>query len=171
MDLVVPILMAAILLFAALRNVDVFEAFKEGANDGLKVIFKIVPVIVGLVTAINMFRASGGFDLLGGILHPVTSLFGISEELVPLMIMRPISGSAAIAMLTTILRTAGPDSYIGRVASVACGSTETTIYTTGIYMGSAGVKRMRYALPVGLLCDLFAFIMSMLTVRLLLGGP
>ena len=165
-SLVVPILLAAVAVFGLGRRVDIYGALTHGAEEGLTVLLRIVPALVGLLTAVSMFRASGAMEWLSGLLAPVLGWLGIPSETAPLLLIRPISGSGALAVATDLMRTHGPDSYIGRVAAVMLGSTETTFYTIAVYFGSAGIHRTRHAVPAALAADLTGFAASALAVRL-----
>ena len=165
-SLVVPILLAAVAAFGLGRRVDIYGALTHGAEEGLTVLLRIVPALVGLLTAVSMFRASGAMEWLSGLLAPVLGWLGIPSETAPLLLIRPISGSGALAVATDLMRTHGPDSYIGRVAAVMLGSTETTFYTIAVYFGSAGIHRTRHAVPAALATDLTGFAASALAVRL-----
>ena len=165
-SLVVPILLAAVAAFGLGRRVDIYGALTHGAEEGLTVLLRIVPALVGLLTAVSMFRASGAMEWLSGLLAPVLGWLGIPSETAPLLLIRPISGSGALAVATDLMRNHGPDSYIGRVAAVMLGSTETTFYTIAVYFGSAGIHRTRHAVPAALAADLTGFAASALAVRL-----
>ena len=151
------------------KRVNVYAALTRGAEDGLTVLLHIIPALVGLLTAVNMFRASGAMDLLTSLCAPVLERLGIPPETVPLMLIRPVSGSGALAVASDLMTTHGPDSYIGRVAAVMMGSTETTFYTIAVYFGSAGIVRTRHTVPAALAADLTGFLTAALTVRLLFG--
>ena len=168
-SLVVPILLAAVAAFGLGRRVDIYGALTHGAEEGLTVLLRIVPALVGLLTAVCMFRASGAMEWLSGLLAPVLGWLGIPSETAPLLLIRPISGSGALAVATDLMRTHGPDSYIGRVAAVMLGSTETTFYTIAVYFGSAGIHKTRHTIPADLAADLTGFIASALAVRIFFG--
>ena len=168
-SLVVPILLAAVAAFGLGRRVDIYGALTHGAEEGLTVLLRIVPALVGLLTAVSMFRASGAMEWLSGLLAPVLGWLGIPSETAPLLLIRPISGSGALAVATDLMRTHGPDSYIGRVAAVMLGSTETTFYTIAVYFGSAGIHKTRHTIPAALAADLTGFIASAFAVRLFFG--
>ena len=131
---------------------------------------RIVPALVGLLTAVSMLRASGALDLAARLLAPLLDRVGVPSELLPLMLVRPISGSAALGVGAELIGTYGPDSYLGRVAAVMLGSTETTFYTIAVYFGAVGVTRTRYALPAALCADLTGFLAAAWAVRLCFGG-
>ena len=161
-DLIIPLLLAGAAACGTGRRVNVYAALTRGAEDGLTVLLHVIPALVGLLTAVSMFRASGAMDALARLCAPVLNLLGIPAETVPLMLVRPVSGSGALAVH-------GPDSYIGRVAAVMLGSTETTFYTIAVYFGSAGIVRTRHTVPAALAADLTGFLTAALTVRLLFG--
>lgn len=166
---IIPALLAGVAVCGLGRKVDVYDALTHGAEEGLNVLLHIVPSLVGLLTAVAMFRASGAMEWLSGLCAPVLQLFGIPVETVPLMLIRPVSGGGALAVATELLSTAGPDSYAGRVAAVMLGSTETTFYTIAIYFGSAGIRKTRHTVPAALAADLTGFLAAALTVRLFFG--
>ena len=169
-SLVVPLLLAGLAAYGAGRRVDVYSALTHGAEEGLTVLLRIVPSLVGLLTAVSMFRSSGAMEWFSDLFAPVLAFLGIPEETAPLLLIRPVSGSGALAVATDLLQTYGPDSYIGRVAAVMLGSTETTFYTIAVYFGAAGIVRTRHAVPAALMADLTGFAVSALAVRLLFGA-
>ena len=168
-SLLIPTLLAAVALFGLGKRVDVYGALTHGAEEGLTVMLRIIPALVGLLTAVSMFRASGAMEWLSGLCAPLLEWLGVPPEPVPLMLVRPVSGSGALAVATDLLTTHGPDSYIGRVAAVMLGSTETTFYTIAVYFGSAGIHRTRHTVPAAITADLTGFLASALTVRLFFG--
>ncbi len=161
---IVPVVLCGILLYGLIKGVRVFDIFLEGAKDGLMVAVRIIPALVALMTAIGMFRASGALDVLSYALRPLAGLLGLPVEVMPLAILRPISGSGGLVLFKDLLAQYGPDSFIGRVASVMQGSTETTFYTIAVYYGAVGVNRTRHTLPAALTADIAGFVMSSLTV-------
>ena len=163
----VPVLLAFVALFGLGRRVNVYEALTQGAREGLTILAGILPSLVGLLTAVYMLRASGAMDLLGSLLAPALAWLGIPPETVGLLFVRPVSGSGALAIGSELMAAYGPDSYIGRVAAVMLGSTETTFYTIAVYFGSAGIHKTRYAIPAALLADLAGFMAAAFAVRLL----
>lgn len=164
------LLLPGLLLFVGLwglaHRVDVYAALLQGASDGLRVLLRIFPALVALLSAVSMLRASGAMDALAALCAPVLQKVGIPPELVPLMLVRPLSGSGALGVAGELISTHGPDSYVGRVAAVMLGGTETTFYTVAVYFGAAGVKRTRYTIPAALTADLAAFFAAALAVRL-----
>lgn len=167
--MLVPLIMAAVALYGMARRVDVYDALVQGAGEGLGVLARIVPPLIGLLTAVYMLRASGALELAAQALSPVLSLLGIPPETVGLLLVRPVSGSAALGVGAELIQSWGPDSYLGRVAAVMLGSTETTFYTIAVYFGSVGVSRTRYAIPAALCADLTGFLAAAWAVRLCFG--
>lgn len=167
--LVVPVILCFTACFAMRRRVDVYSALTKGAEEGLTVLLHILPSLIGLLTAVYMFRASGAMEFLAALLSPALEKLGIPPETAPLLFIRPISGSGALAVGSEIMETYGADSYIGRVAAVMLGSSETTFYTIAIYYGSAGIVKTRYTIPAALCADLVMFWASAFAVRLLMG--
>jgi len=166
----VPLLLAFTALFALGKKVNVYDALTRGAEEGLTILLRILPALVGLMTAVYMLRASGAMELLGELLAPLLTRLGIPPETATLLFIRPVSGSGALAIGSELMAEHGPDSYIGRVAAVMLGSTETTFYTIAVYFGSAGIRRTRYAVPAALIADLTGFMAAAFAVRLLLMG-
>ena len=146
-DYLIPLLLAGAALYALCRRVDVFSALTTGAGEGLSVVLRILPPLVALLTAVYMLRASGALELLTELLTPVLTFLGIPPETVGLLLIRPVSGSGALAVGSDIMQTYGPDSTIGRTAAVMLGSTETTFYTVAVYYGAAGIRRTRHTIP------------------------
>lgn len=163
---ILPLLLAAVAVCGLGRRVDIYAALTHGAEEGLHTLLRIVPALVGLLTAVSMFRASGAMECLAGLLAPLLTALGIPPETAPLLLIRPMSGSGALAVGTELMTRFGPDSYIGRVAAVMLGSTETTFYTIAVYFGSAGIHRSRHTVPAALIADLAGFAASALAVRL-----
>ena len=152
--MLVPLIIAAVALYGMARRVDVYDALVQGAGEGLGVLLRIVPPLVGLLTAVYMLRASGALELAAQALAPVLTALGIPPETVALLLVRPVSGSAALGVGAELIATYGPDSLIGRTAAVMLGSTETTFYTIAVYFGAAGIVKTRYAVPAALCADL-----------------
>lgn len=167
LDLLVPGLMILIAVIGLAKKQDVYSALLEGGLEGLKLLLSIAPALVMLLSAVHMLRASGAIELLTRLFSPVCKLLGIPPETMPLVLLRPFSGSAALAVGADLMSTYGPDSLIGRTAAVMLGSTETTFYTISVYFGAAGIRKTRYAIPAALIADLSGFVMASLTARLL----
>ena len=168
--MLVPLIMAAVALYGMARRVDVYDALVQGAGEGLGVLSRIVPPLIGLLTTVYMLRASGALELAAQALSPVLSLLGIPPETVGLLLVRPVSGSAALGVGAELITAYGPDSTIGRTAAVMLGSTETTFYTIAVYYGAAKVHRTRYTIPAALCADVAGFIASAWAVRVCFGG-
>lgn len=147
------------------KKQDVYALMTDGATEGLKILLRIAPSLMVLLSGIHMLRASGAMDMLTNLLSPVFSFFGIPPETAPLVLIRPFSGSAALAVGTDIMSTYGTDSLIGRTAAIMLGSTETTFYTIAVYFGAAGVKKTRYAIPAALIADAIGFCIASLTAQ------
>jgi spore maturation protein B len=153
-----PVLLVAIPLAGMVRGVKVYDVFIEGAREGFDVAVKIIPFLVGILVAIGMFRGSGAMDLLMAGLRPIISPTGFPPELVPLAILRSLTGSGSLAFTTDLVKTYGPDSFIARTAATMYGSSETTFYVLAVYFGAVGVRRTRHAVPAALIADLVAAI-------------
>lgn len=166
---VAPLVASAILGAGLVRGVPVFEVFLEGAREGLSTAARILPSLVALMTAVAVLRAGGALDLLCRALEPAARLLGLPPEVMPLALLRPLSGSGGLAIFRDLLSAHGPDSFAGRVASVMMGSTETTFYTIAVYYGAVGVRRTRHTLPAALAADLAGFVFSSLAVLWLFG--
>ncbi|HEX6177402.1 MAG TPA: spore maturation protein [Thermoanaerobaculia bacterium] len=154
----IPVLLVGIPLYGLIRKVKVYDVFIEGAKEGFEVAVRIIPFLVGILVAIGMFRGSGAMDLLTGALRPLMSATGFPAELMPLAILRSLSGSGSLAFATDLVNQHGPDSLIGRMAATMYGSSETTFYVLAVYFGAIGVRRMRHAVPAALIGDLAAVI-------------
>lgn len=165
--MLIPLILAGTALYAMVRRVDVYDALLCGAKDGLSVLLRIVPALVALLPAVYMLRASGALELAAEALGPVLSALGIPAETVGLMLVRPVSGSAALGVGAELISSYGPDSLVGRTAAVMLGSTETTFYTIAVYFGAAGIVKTRYAVPAALCADLAGFLAAAWAVRLL----
>ena len=166
---IVPVIIGGIFLYGIYRGVNTFDAFLAGAKEGLSTVVSITPALICLLTAVAMFKASGALDVLSWGLGPLAEGLGLPREVIPLALLRPISGSGAMVLFNDILATYGPDSFIGRVASVMEGSTETTFYTIAVYFGAVGITRTRYAVPAALCADLTGFLAAAWAVRLCFG--
>lgn len=150
----IPIIILTILGYATYKKVPSYESFVEGGKEGVKIAFTIIPYLVGMMVAISIFRASGAMDFVVGCMKPLLNLLGVPTEVVPLALIRPISGNAALGMTSDLIATYGPDSLIGRIASTIQGSTDTTFYVLTVYFGAVGIRKMGDALKVGLWADL-----------------
>ncbi len=162
-----PLLIAFIPIYGHMKGVKVYETFIEGAAEGLELAFRILPYMVAIMVAMGLFRASGALALTTGLLAPLTSLVGFPAELLPLGLIRPLSGGTALGIMAELIREVGPDSFLGRVAATMQGSTETTFYVITLYFGSVGITRTRHALKVGLLADLTGMLAAVAVVSFL----
>ena len=165
----IPLMLSVFPLYAFLRGVKVYEEFVDGAKEGFDVALRIIPYLVAILVAIGMFRAAGGIDLLSKALAPAMLAIGFPPDLLPLVLMRPLSGSGTLGIFTELVKQFGPDSLLARTAGSIFGSTETTFYVLAVYFGSVGVKRTRYALPAGIVADSVGVIASVILCRLVFG--
>ncbi len=156
----IPVIIFFILVYGLTKNVKLYDEFVDGAKEGITTTVRIIPPLVGLLVAIGVFRASGALDLLIFAVRPITDLLRIPSETLPLMFMRPISGSASQAITFDILKNCGPDGFVGKVASTMMGSSETIFYTLAVYFGSIGIKNIKYTLKIALVVELVAIICS-----------
>jgi spore maturation protein B len=154
----VPVMLVGITLAGIIRKVKVYDVFIEGAKEGFEVGVKIIPFLVGILVAIGMFRASGAMELLLSLLRPVAAATNFPVDLIPLGILRSLSGSGSLALTTDLIKTHGPDSLLARMAATMYGSSETTFYVLAVYFGAVGVRRTRHAVPAALVGDLVAAI-------------
>src|SRR5436190_15698719 len=163
--LAIPFLLSFFPVYAATRGIKVYEEFVEGAKEGFGVILKIIPFLVTMLVGIGMFKGAGGIDLLTRLLTPVLTPLQFPPDLLPLALMRPLSGSATLALLTDIIHRLGPDNIVSLMAATIYGSTETTFYVAAVYFGSVNIKQTRHAIPAGLLADLAGVIASVIICR------
>ena len=168
-NFIVPGVMVGIIIYGLVKGVDIFDTFLDGAKEGFRTSVKILPTLVALMTCVGMFKASGALDILTYALSPVASLLGLPEECIPLAVLRPISGSGAMVLFNDLLASYGPDSLIGRVASVMEGSSETTFYTIAVYFGAIKITKTRHALPSALTADVVGVVMSAVMVSVVFG--
>ena len=167
LDLLIPLLFIGISLFALWKKQDVYGCLAEGGLDGLKLVLGIAPALVVLLSGVHMLRVSGAMEFLEKIVAPAAKWLGIPVQTLPLVLIRPFSGSGALAVGADLMATYGPDSPVGRTAAIMLGSTETTFYTISVYFGAAGIKKTRYAVPAALIADLTGFVVASLCGRLL----
>jgi spore maturation protein B len=162
----IPLLIGFILFYGTIKKVPTYEVFVEGGKEGVKIAVQLIPFLVGMIIAISIFRASGALDYMITFMKPFLHVIGVPSEIVPLALIRPISGSAGLSVTTDLIATYGPDSFIGRLASTIQGSTDTTLYILTVYFGAVGIRKMRYALKVGLWADLIGIICSIMFVSM-----
>lgn len=163
----IPTILLVIPVIGYLRNVKIYEAFVEGASEGFHTGVRIIPFLVAMMVAINVFKASGAMGMCVDYIAPLLQLLGVPPDIVPLAILRPLSGTGALGLTTEILNTNGPDSMVGRMASTILGSTDTTFYILTVYFGAVGISKPRYSVCVGLLGDLIGFLGSIYICQLL----
>lgn len=164
-DYVVPLILLAASLLALRKKENTYDLLLQGGTEGLRLLLAITPALVILLTAVHMLRASGAFEILSKFLAPFFQVLGIPPETAMLVLIRPISGSAALAVGTELMVQYGVNSQIGRTVAVMLGSTETTFYTISVYFGAVGIRKTRYAVPAALFADFVGFLMASLTVR------
>ncbi|MDD2481948.1 MAG: spore maturation protein [Lutispora sp.] len=158
MSIVIPFIILFMLTYGYSKGVPVYDAFIEGAKDGMGITLRIFPYIVAMLLAVGMLRASGGLNLIIFIMKPITSILKIPEEILPLILMKPLSGSGSLGVLADILKRIGPDSLSGIIASTIMSSTETIFYTITVYFGSIGIKNIRHTLLAAIIADIAGII-------------
>jgi spore maturation protein B len=163
----IPAMFVVFLGWGILKKVKVYEVFVEGAKEGFTTAVRIIPYLVAMLVAIGIFRASGALELLTRLLAPVTALIGMPPETLSMVLMRPLSGSGSLGVMTELMKVHGPDSLIGIMASTMYGSSETTFYVLAVYFGSVGIKETRHAVPVGLIADVAGMLAAVWVVNLL----
>lgn len=169
MELVMPCVIGGVLLYGLIKKVQVFEVFTNGAKDGVRLLYTIAPTLIGLIVSVSMLKASGALTLLCEWLSPLTDKLGFPSELLPMSLLRPISGGGSTALLNQVLKDYGPDSFLGRCASVIAGSTETTFYAITMYYGAVRIKKIRHTLFSALVADFVAAVAAVMTVRMFLS--
>jgi spore maturation protein B len=166
----IPLFLVGIPLYGLLKGVKVYECFVEGAKEGFQVAIRIIPYLVAILVAVGMLRGAGAIDLLARWLDPALRFVGMPSEILPLALMRPLSGSGSMGIVTELIKTHGPDSFLARLAATAYGSTETTFYVLAVYFGSVGVKKTRHAVVAGLSADVASLAASIIVCRLVFNG-
>jgi spore maturation protein B len=167
--LTIPLMILVFLSWGLAKKVKVYEVFVEGAKDGFNTAVRIIPYLVAMLFGIAVFRASGAMEVLVSLLAPVTNLIGMPPETLPMALLRPLSGSGSLGLMTELMKTHGPDSFIGVLASTMYGSSETTFYVLAVYFGSVNIKNTRHAVPAGLIADFFGMLAAVVVCRLLFG--
>ncbi|MFA5806442.1 MAG: nucleoside recognition domain-containing protein [Melioribacteraceae bacterium] len=167
--LAIPLIIITFVLYGAIKKVKIYEAFVDGAKEGFNVALRIIPYLVAMLVAIGIFRAGGAMDFLMIILSPITNLIGFPAEALPMALMRPLSGSGSLGIMSEVMSVHGPDSFIGILVSTIMGSTETTFYVLALYFGSVGIKKTRHAVTVGILADIAGILGALFIVKLLFG--
>ena len=166
-DLILPLIILTIVSFGLYKKIDIYDTFCNGIKEGIKTSLQIFPTILAMLVAINILLKSNLISDLTNILKPILSFIKFPVEILPLSLLKPISGSSSLIVMNELLKTYGPDSYIGRISSVIQGSTDTTIYILSLYFTSIGIKKTKYALKVGLIADLLTIIIAIITVNIL----
>lgn len=166
---IIPLLLLGFPLYGLYKRVPVYETFVVGAKEGFNVAVRIIPYLVAILFAIGMFRASGAMDALAALLNPVLGLLGFPAEVLPMAIVRPLTGSGSAGLVVDMIQQYGEDSLLVKMAATMFGSTETTFYVIAVYFGAINVRRVRHALPAGLLADVAAMLIAVWAVRLLFG--
>ena len=170
MEAVIPVIVAALCVYGLVKRVNIFESFVEGVKEGMQTVRFIAPTMIALLVAVGTLKASGALEWIAELIRPVATAVGFPAELVPMGLLRPVSGSGATAILTNIYEPCGADSFVGRCASVVAGSTETTFYAVTMYYGAAGIKKIRHTLVSALVADFTAIVMSVVIVGLVMGS-
>ncbi|MEQ8197068.1 MAG: nucleoside recognition domain-containing protein [Clostridiaceae bacterium] len=165
---IIPIIFLLIIFYGMITGKKVYEWFVEGAREGVQVCLRIFPYLLAMVMGVKIFREAGLLDILNFLLSPITAIIGLPKELLPLILIKPLSGSGAIGIYTDIIKTYGADTYIGLVASVLMGTTETIFYTVTVYYGAVKIKKIRHTLWAAVMADLTAIILSILMVKMLI---
>ena len=166
-NMIVPTIFIFFLVYGYLNKIEVYDTFIEGAKEGIKVVFDILPTLIGIMTAVGVLRASGVLNIITNVLEPMVNLIGLPSEAVPLVIMKPISSSASTGLFLDLMKNYGADSFVSRFAAILLGSTETIFYVLTLYSTKAGLKDTRYCLKGAMLSLLFAVIGSVIAVRLI----
>ena len=164
-SLIIPLLVLIIVLYGLYKKVDIYNVFVEGSKESFEIIYSMFPCLLAMIFGINIFLESGFLNYLSNFLSPILELLKIPFDLLPMILMRPISGSSALVILGSIFEKFGPDSFIGLLASVLQGSTDTTFYVLTLYFGSIGIKKIKYSLFAGLMADLCAIVVSIVIVN------
>lgn len=162
---VIPVVLLTVISVGFFKKIPVFDVFLKGAFEGLESALSITPSLIGLITAVSMIKASGALDIFSNFAQPFAKLIGIPPQIIPLAILKPISGSGSIALLDNILENFGTDTFIGKIASVIMGSTETTFYTLTVYFGCIGIKKSRHAVFCALMTDLIAIAVCLIFTK------
>lgn len=168
MEFVMPVFAGFVVVFGLVKRVPVFDVFLKGAKEGVMLLYNIAPTIMGLVFAVDLLRSSGAMNVICDFVSPAADFLGFPKDIVPMVLLRPVSGSGSTALLTSLYQDCGPDSFAGQVASVLAGSSETTFYAVAMYFGSIKIKKIRHTLLAALLADFTAAVMSVITVRFIL---
>lgn len=164
---IIPFIIVSVMCYGMIKGVKVYECFVEGAKEGLGICYRIFPYLLAMIVAVSIFRESKVLDLLTIFSKPIVKFIGLPSELIPLVLVKPLSGSGALGIYMEVLKKYGADTYIGRVASIIMGSTETIFYTITIYFGAVGIKKIRHTLWAAVMADIAAIIMAVTLTRLM----
>ncbi|BED92906.1 MAG: spore maturation protein [Candidatus Paraimprobicoccus trichonymphae] len=159
---IIPTIIFSIIFHGLIKNVQIFQVFVNGAKEGLQSVFLITPSLIGLITAVEILKISGALDIFSSLISPITNFFRVPSEVVPLILLRPVSGGGTLALLENILKTHGGNSLISKIYCLIMGSTETTFYTLAVYFGYINIKRTRYVIPCSLIIELTSIILALL---------
>ncbi|MEG1796235.1 MAG: spore maturation protein [Clostridium sp.] len=165
---IIPIIIGGVVIYGVRKRVKVYECFVEGAKEGINICVRIFPYLLAMLLAVNCFRASGAMEYLINLIKPLVKIVGIPPEVVPLIFIKPLSGSGALGVYTDVVKQFGPDSYIGTAASIIMGSTETIFYTVTVYFGAIGIKKIRHSIWVALLVDFCAVLIAINLAKFIL---
>ncbi len=169
-SIIIPLMIVLIILYGIYEKQKVFDLFIQGATEGITIVAKLFPTLLGIFLAIGLLRNSGVLELILTIIEPIINLFNIPKEIMPLALLRPISGSASLGIATDIMKQYGPDSLIGMIVSTIMGATETTIYTIAVYTSIVGIKKIRFVLIAALIADVVGMILAVVLCRLVSNG-
>jgi len=164
---IIPIIVGVVTLYGIVRGVKVYECFVEGAKDGISICIRIFPYLLAMLVAVGVFRASGSLNFFTSVMAPIVKIIGLPKEIVPLIFIKPLSGSGAMGVFTDILKQYGADTFVGITASIIMGTTETIFYTLTVYYGAIGVKKIRHTLWAAILADLTAIIMAVTLTKIM----
>lgn len=165
----IPLMIAIFVVWAIIKKVPLYEVFVDGAKEGFSTAVRIIPYLVAMLFAIGMFRASGAMDILVMILSPLTNIIGMPAEALPMALLRPLSGSGSLGVMSEIMKTYGPDSFIGVLVSTMYGSSETTFYVLAVYFGAVQIRKTRHAVPVGIIADICGMLGALIICRVVFG--
>lgn len=168
-QLIIPLFILFAVIYGVIKKVRVYESFIDGAKSGLEIIFRIFPYVLAIFIAIRGFQASGAFEFIKDLFSPMFNLLGVPIEVLSISIIKPLSGSASLGVLTDIVKTTGPDSLASKISAVIMGSAETTFYVLAVYLGSVGIKKTKYLVPVCVISDIIGIIIAIVIVKILLG--
>lgn len=165
--LVIPAFIFFVILYGLLKKVKIYEVFVEGAKEGFGIGVKIIPYLVAILVAVRMFQSSGAFDFIQGLFSPLLGFFGIPVEVVGISVIKPLSGSASLGIFTDIIKSTGADSLATKISAVIMGSAETTFYVLAVYLGSVGIRKSKYLVPVCIMADIVGILIAIIVVKVI----